>query len=110
MKTFVVIAIGVGLLVALSIWSEAQKKKKRRAALMLKYGDERIVDMIMSRTMWQGQTPEQLLDALGRPVDIDQRVMKTKTKEVWKYRQTGRGRFALRVTLENDRVIGWDQK
>jgi len=47
---------------------------------------------------------------IGRPVDIDQRVMKTRVREVWKYRQTGKGRFALRITLENNIVVGWDDK
>jgi hypothetical protein len=56
------------------------------------------------------QTPEQLIDSIGRPVDIDRKIMKTKTKEVWKYNQTGRGRFALRIILEDGVVIGWDKK
>lgn len=48
------------------------------------------------------------MDSLGRPLDIDQKVLKT--KEVWKYNQTGKGRYALRITLENGEVVGWDQK
>ncbi|RKT60759.1 hypothetical protein DFR40_0905 [Azonexus fungiphilus] len=84
--------------------------KKRRAALIEKYKDESIVAKIMGRMIWQGQTPEQLTDSLGTPVDVDRKVLKTKTKEIWKYNQTGKGRFALRVTLENGEVVGWEQK
>jgi hypothetical protein len=84
--------------------------KKRREALFAKYGDYEIVNMIMKKMFWQGQTPEQLIDSIGRPVDIDRKIMKTKTKEVWKYNQTGRGRFALRIILEDGVVIGWDKK
>jgi hypothetical protein len=59
---------------------------------------------------WQGQSKEQLLDSLGRPADIDQKVMKTKVKEIWKYNQMGVNRFGLRISIENNVVIGWDQK
>jgi len=59
---------------------------------------------------WQGQTPEQLVDSIGHPVDVDKKVLKTKSKEVWKYNQTGKGRFSLRITIENDLVVGWDKK
>lgn len=84
--------------------------KKRREQLLAKYGDLKIVDMIMQKMFWQGQTPEQLIDSLGRPVDVDRKVLKTKTKEVWKYNQTGRGRFGLRITVEDGYVVGWDKK
>ncbi|WP_145004821.1 DUF2845 domain-containing protein [Pseudomonas oryzihabitans] len=82
----------------------------RRKELMAKYGDEVIVNKIMNKMFWQGQTPEQLIDSIGRPLDTDQRVMKTKVKEVWKYNRTGKGRYALRITLENGVVVGWDSK
>ena len=59
---------------------------------------------------WQGQTPSQLLDSIGNPVDIDKKVMKTKTKKVWKYNETGKGRYGLRITLEDGEVVGWDNK
>lgn len=82
----------------------------RRQQLMAKYGDELIVNRIMKKMFWQGQTPEQLIDSIGRPLDTDHRVMKTKTKEVWKYNRTGKGRYALRITFENGVVVGWDSK
>ncbi|KGA22312.1 hypothetical protein AO825_20035 [Pectobacterium brasiliense] len=84
--------------------------KNRRAKLMNKYGDAALVDRLMKRMFWQGQSKEQLLDSLGKPLDIDQKVFKTKVKEVWKYNQTGKGRYALRITIENGEVIGWDKK
>jgi hypothetical protein len=36
--------------------------------------------------------------------------MKTKTKEVWKYHQRGANRYGLKITLENGRVVGWENK
>lgn len=104
----------IALVVVVWIWASAALKKKRlaerRAYLMSKYQDPLTVDRIMSKTMWQGQTEEQLADSLGGPVDIDQKVMKNKVRETWKYRQQGANRYGLRITLENGIVVGWDQK
>jgi hypothetical protein len=47
---------------------------------------------------------------LGNPLDVDQKVLKTKKKEVWKYQPKGANRYALRVILENGLVVGWEQK
>jgi hypothetical protein len=100
------------LVIAIAVWAliSSYLKKKRREALLGKYGDEQIADMIMKRMFWQGQTAEQLLDSLGTPVDVDKKVLKTKAKEIWKYHQTGKGRYRLRITLENGGVVGWDKK
>ncbi|WP_310440514.1 hypothetical protein [Sulfuricurvum sp.] len=84
--------------------------KKRRENLMLKYQNEELVDMIMSGKYWQGQTEEQLRDSLGKPLDIDQKVLKTKTKEIWKYNQTAKNRYSLKIILEDGFVVGWDIK
>ncbi|MDO8926938.1 MAG: hypothetical protein Q7U94_08515 [Sideroxyarcus sp.] len=106
MELIVVLVIVIVAWVAYS----NHRDKKRREALFAKYGDSEIVNKIMSKSFWQGQTPEQLTDSLGDPVDIDTKVLKTKTKEVWKYNETGKGRFALRITVEDGIVVGWDQK
>lgn len=106
MDIFVFLVLAIGICVAASNYS----KIRRRKSLLEKYGDERIVDMIMKRMFWQGQTPAQLVDSLGMPTDIDKKVMKTKTKEVWKYNETGKGRYALRITFEDGSVVGWDKK
>lgn len=84
--------------------------EERRQQLLAKYGDDQIVARIMGREVWQGQSDEQLRDALGTPVDTDEKVMKKHRREVWKYHQTGVNRFGLRVTLEDGIVVGWDQK
>ncbi|HIF9099889.1 TPA: DUF2845 domain-containing protein [Photobacterium damselae] len=86
------------------------KATKRRAYLMNKYRDHALVEKLMQKTFWQGQTEDQLFDSLGKPCDIDQKVLKTKTKEVWKYNKTGKSRYSLRVIVENGIVIGWDKK
>lgn len=100
----------IGLVVALWLAFRANSKKKRRGELLTKYGDPKIVEMILSRSVWQGQTHSQLVDSLGRPLDVDQKVLKSKTKEIWKYNKRGTNRFGLRVTLEDGVVVGWDKK
>ncbi|MCP5362045.1 MAG: DUF2845 domain-containing protein [Hyphomicrobiales bacterium] len=83
---------------------------RRKKELTLKYNDAEIVENIMRKRFWQGQTSEQLEDALGKPIDIDESVLRTKTKEIWKYRHKGGNRYGIRIILENKQVIGWDIK
>lgn len=87
-----------------------QEIAARKAALVTKYADMALVDRIMSRSIWQGQSEEQLVDSIGSPVDVDERLYKTKKTQTWKYRQLSPKRFGLKVTLEDGCVVGWDQK
>lgn len=107
---WVLIVAIVALVIGLIIFFLAVQKKRRRDALMAKYQDEDLVRALMSRSFWQGQTAEQLVDSLGRPHSVDQKALKTKKKEVWKYNHQGGNRYGLRITLDNDQVVGWDQK
>ena len=106
MEIVVLLVVVVGIWVGL----RAIATSRRRKWLLAKYADAMIVEAIMRRKIWQGQSSEQLVDSRGRPVDVDEKVMKTRKREVWKYQQTGRGRFALRITLDDDVVVGWDDK
>ncbi len=86
------------------------QKKRRMAYLIEKYGDETIVQHILQKHFWHGQTDQQLLDSLGNPLSVDRKSMATRRREVWKYNSRGRNRYALRITLDDGIVIGWDQK
>lgn len=92
------------------IWYKHAQRQKRIQYLLTKYGDPLLVDRIMRRELWQGQSAQQLTDSRGRPLKIDTKLMATRKREIWKYGQTGRGRYALRVTLDNDIVIEIDHK
>lgn len=102
---WILVLIAIGAFALNHLRNEARRKR-----LMAKYGDAEIVDMIMTRTVWQGMTAEQLTDALGRPAATDRKVYKTKTSETYKYDQAGKNRFRRRITLENGVVVGWDMK
>ena len=89
-------AIIICMIIGVAVYYQQKWKRER---LMAKYGDGALVEKIMNGMYWQGQTEGQLLDSLGRPLDIDQKVLKTKTKEVWKYQETGKNRYALKIIL-----------
>ena len=97
---FIVAAVAIKLI----------KRRIRRARLLTKYGDAAVVDAIMEQKIWQGMSAEQLLESWGRPEDVDQKTLKSKVALTCKYGQTGKNRFSSRVHLENDVVVGWEQK
>ena len=92
------------------LWSKSNKTKKRREYLIDKYQDLSLVEDLMNQCFWVEQTADQLIDSLGYPVNVEQKMLKTKKKEVWKYFHQGGNRYSLRITLDNDHVVGWDQK
>lgn len=106
MEWFIWIGLAIALFVAYAIYAD----KKKRERLIKKYGNTEIVEHIMNSEVWQGATEEHVLDSLGKPLDIDQKVLKTKTKEIWKYEEVAKNRYALKVVIENGVVVGWDKK
>lgn len=101
------IAAGLLLLLVLNGWT---KKRARLRYLRDKYQNEHIVQNILSKRIWIGQTSEQLTDSLGYPAATDHKHLKTKTRDIWKYGHQGANRYGLRITVENDAVTGWDSK
>lgn len=88
---------------------ERLRKEQRESHLLTKYGTE-VADKILKASIWVDQTTEQLLDARGKPYAIDQKFLKTKVREVWKYDPGPRGGCRLRITIENGRVVSWDRR
>lgn len=101
----VCVAIVIGLVVAFRMI----KRRERIAMLHKKYSPE-TVQRILAGMIWQGQTEEELIDTLGRPSEIDRKVLKTMRREIWKYGRISARRFRLRVTIDNGLVVGWDRK
>ncbi len=98
------------LIAGIIIWFKKKLREERIAELTEKYKDQDVVEKIMNRMFWQGQTEEQLIDSLQKPLDIDEKVLKSKRREVWKYNRDGVNRYRLRITLENGIVVGWKQR
>jgi hypothetical protein len=109
------ISVGiVGLIIGFFILKKFlnhRRYKKWVSYIKEKYhNDIEIVNAILNGQFWKGQSMEQLKDSLGSPAAIDKQVLKTKTKETWKYNETRKGQYALKIMLEKDLVVGWDMK
>ncbi len=104
--------IGSVLVAGLAIYffTKHRNKAARIAHLRQKYGDESVVQAILKGSIWDDMSQDQLVDSIGRPAAIDQKHLKTKTREVWKYYPQGKNRYGLRVTLDDGQVNGWDSK
>lgn len=105
-------AIGAFLMMVMFVRAYQRRTARQRwvATLKSKYGNDDIVNQILSRQFWSGQTSEMLRDSLGEPADCEQKVLKTKTKAIWKYHHKHSNQYGLRVFLENNVVTGWEQK
>jgi hypothetical protein len=97
------IILGGIIWISLAALVRAARKKR----LIAKYGDSDLTRLIIAKKICQGMTSEQLIDSWGNPVETDQKILKTKTNETWKYGRTGKNRFKNRVFLENGVVVGW---
>lgn len=100
------LAICVALVVAGALVSAASRKA-RLAELTARFGAE-AAHAIIAGQYWQGATREMMYEVFGRPVEVKQSVMKTKTRETHCYRPTGKNRYALRLHYENGVLVGWD--
>ena len=103
----VIFVVGI---IAFGIWYKAHRRAVRIAYLRNKYGDEQTVQRILRANYWQGQTAEQLRDSLGEPASVDGGLLKTRKREVWKYHPTGKNRYRLRITLDDDVVADHFQR
>jgi len=88
----------------------SKEKRARLQYLRDKYQDESVAQKILAKMVWIGQTAEQLTDTLGHPAATDHKLLKTKTRDIWKYRYQGANRGELRIIFENGEVTGWDSK
>ena len=113
MGVFIIVAI---IIIAIVVSSHAkqvaikERIKVRKERIYEKYGCTEIADRIINKTIWVGESTDQLLDSLDKPIDIDENVLKTKRKEIWKYYQKSTNRFGLKIMIENGLIVGWDEK
>lgn len=99
----------VGCVIAGIIALVQRRRVERRANLVQRFG-EAIAERILSHEIWLGQTEEQLLEALGLPVDTGERRTTNRLVRVFKYNPVARGKYGLKITLENGVVTAWDEK
>lgn len=117
-RTFIVGS--AGFLLVLFVWFKralaAKEKAEQEAArqarsqeLTEKYCAE-VAQRIEDQILWQGATPDMVVDMFGPPVEVNEQQLKTKTKTMYKYFQTGKNRFALRVIFDDDSVVKWEDR
>lgn len=63
-----------------------------------------------SQKLWIGAPLDAVIEMFGPPLDVDEKVLKTKTKRTYKYKSLGKNRYALRIYIEQDEVTGWEDK
>jgi hypothetical protein len=107
---FALLLIGGVVAAFIKSQKQSQEEDERTKRIYTKYGHTELGDRLAKRVMWTGETTEQLRDSFGPPLDIDEKVLKTKKREVWKYFRKGQNRYGLRVTIESGIVVGWDEK
>jgi len=110
MEWVVVALLLVMAAAVLAFVARSLAKRSRYARLLAKYGDVELAEALMTQTIWQGMTAEQLRDSWGEPVAVEQKVLKTRVKEVFKYKPVGKNRYRDKVTLEDGVIVRWDQK
>lgn len=89
--------------------AEEEQRRQRYASLEHRFGID-IAQAIWKHQYWQGATSDMIVESLGAPAEIKERVYKTKTKMTYCYHRTGVNRYALKIHIENDAVVGWDEK
>jgi hypothetical protein len=98
---------------ALSNWRKRRAAQRaadeRRLELVRIYGEPTTV-RILSKTLREGDSEAVVVAMHGSPEDIHERVFKGKVANTYCYHPTGKNRYALRVKLENDIVVGWETK
>lgn len=89
---------------------EAEAKQRARwEHLAARFGPDAATG-IMQGQFWQGMTAEMVMESLGRPQDVDEKVLKTKVKHTYKYRSLGANRYGLRIFLDDGVVVGWENQ
>ena len=82
----------------------------RRALLMRRFGDAGVVATILEGRISKGMSPEMVVAAWGKPADVDEVMLKTKSKLEMKWDQKGKNRYGTRVYFENGEVVAWERK
>lgn len=94
--------------------AEAKRKAEEAAFqqrweyLRSRFGDA--ASRVLSKTLLQGDTTEFVKEAFGAPVDVQEKVHKSKVTHTFCYQPQGKNRYGFRVKLENGLVVGWESK
>lgn len=80
-----------------------------KQSLLSRFGEEGATCILAGR-LWVGAPIEAVVELLGDPVDTDEKVTAKVTRRTLKYVSQGGDAYGLRVTVDDERVSGWDDK
>lgn len=83
--------------------------RARWQRLATAFGEEN-ASRVMRREIWKGETQEMLFESYGHPHAKEEIVKKTKTTHIFKYDELAKGRYRVRVTVEQNVIVGWETK
>lgn len=84
-----------------------EEYQRRVDYLREKYKDESIVQDILDKRPWVGETYEQFLDSFGEADHVQYIRLKNKSREVWHYERIGKGKYKRSYTLDDDVLCAW---
>lgn len=87
----------------------AAEVRVRCAALSQQFGPE-IGERLSRWELRLGDTREMVIACLGPPVATEDIVLKTKRKQILKWKRISANRFGVKITIVEGVVVGWDKK
>ena len=89
----------------------------KRMRLMDKYNNKELVEKLMNKMIWQGQTEEQLLDSIGQPsytyhVNLQRKILRYEhtAKKTGRFRSFTLPFQGFNVTIVDGTVVASDRK
>lgn len=108
------ILLGGGLVILIAaIWLFANwsvnitPDDERTRRIYEKYGRTDIAKKLIRKTVWAGETAEQLRDSFDAPISVKRNPLHTSKSEVWEFLGKDAELPDLHVTMKDGLVIGW---
>jgi hypothetical protein len=104
----------IAALAALAFLAPALRRAQERRAerdrdrfIREHFGESPYLSDILNRRIRVGMSEDELIASWGSPIEVDERVLKTKVVHTYKYAQVSARTFRQRVKLEDGLVVGW---
>jgi hypothetical protein len=88
--------------------AEEDARQARLTRLVSRFGEE-AAERIIAQKLWVGAPVDAVNEMFGAPADVAETVKGTHTKLVMKFFPQARGRFDLKVTVDDGQVSGWEK-
>lgn len=102
---WIIISIIIGMCILTTIFQNIKRNE-----LTKKYRNPQIVNNIMLKIIWLGETKEQLIDSFGKPANIKREIHKEYIKETYYYEEYRRNCYRIKIVLKNNKIISWQEK